>query len=185
METLQKWFHCGGLFFCLTNFLSRRNGRPGSDVETYNGWHTGHVSAASLTVLHKDVDLTGLKPDGGIYPDNAAWPGRVRRCHRWTAEWMTDFYVSDSRAFFLLDVNTNQSRTAAPREPTARSTEPSLFMSIVPWMLRPKYCRPGAKSTAAILWETDTGRDLSKPGSLTATKTSIEHPYVWLMQHMR
>lgn len=51
--------------------------------------------------------------------------------------------------------NTNQRRTAAPREPTAKSTEPSLFMSIVPWILRPKYCRPGAKSAAAILWETE------------------------------
>lgn len=64
--------------------------------------------------------------------------------------------------FFQPAVNTNHSRTAAPREPTARSTEPSLFMSIVPWMLRPKYCSPGAKSTAAILWERHAGGDPSE-----------------------
>lgn len=32
-------------------------------------------------------------------------------------------------------------------------------MSIVPWMLRPKYCRPGAKSAAAILWGASGRRD--------------------------
>lgn len=32
-------------------------------------------------------------------------------------------------------------------------------MSIVPWMLRPKYCRPGAKSAAAILWRASGRRD--------------------------
>lgn len=64
--------------------------------------------------------------------------------------------------YYFSGWNTNQRRTAAPREPTARSTEPSLFMSIVPWILRPKYCRPGAKSAAAILWKTERGRNLSK-----------------------
>lgn len=62
----------------------------------------------------------------------------------------------------LTEWNTNQRRIAAPRDPTARSTKPSLFMSIVPWILRPKYSRPGARSAAAILWETDRGGDLSK-----------------------
>lgn len=77
-------------------------------------------------------------------------------------EWLTFIFLT---AVFFTGWNTNQRRIAAPREPTARSTEPSLFMSIVPWILRPKYCRPGAKSAAAILWETDRRRDLSERGS--------------------
>lgn len=66
-------------FSWLTDFLSRRNGRPGCHVETHDGWHAGHVFATSLTVLHKDVDLTGLKPDGGVYPDDTPWPARLKR----------------------------------------------------------------------------------------------------------
>lgn len=132
-------------FDWLTNFLSRRNGCPGCHVETHDGWHAGHVFATSLTVLHKDVDLTGLKPDGGINPDDTPWPVRLK-CY-----WMT-FVVPMAVLCFLSGQNTYQRRTTAPREPTARSTDPSLFMSITPWMLRPKYCRPGAKSAAAILW---------------------------------
>lgn len=71
-------------FYWLTDFLSRRNGRPGSDVEAHDGWHAGHVFATSLTVLHKDVDLTRLKPDYGIYPDDAPRPARLK-CY-----WMND-----------------------------------------------------------------------------------------------
>lgn len=148
-------------FYWLTNFLCRRKGCPGSDVEAYNGWHAGHIFASSLTVLHEDVDLTGFKPNSGIYPDNAPWPVRSRKTSRknkWMNGWLQLFWQQR----FSTGWNTNQRRTAAPREPTARSTEPSSFISIVPWILRPKYCRPGAKSAAAILWDTQRGKGLSE-----------------------
>lgn len=50
---------------------------------------------------------------------------------------------------------TNHKITALPRPPTARSTSPSSLRSSSPWMLQPKYWRPGASSEAAILWGTE------------------------------
>lgn len=69
-------------FYWLTNFLCGEDGCPGSDVETYYSWHTGHVFATSLTVLHKDVDLTGLEPYIDVYPDDTLWPVRAWKCYR-------------------------------------------------------------------------------------------------------
>lgn len=47
----------------------------------------------------------------------------------------------------------HHSTTALPSEPTAKSTSPSSFRSSCPWMLHPKYIRPGARSAAAIRWK--------------------------------
>lgn len=60
------------MFFSLTDFLRGGDGRPGSDVETHDGRHAGHVFAAALTVLHENVDLAGLEPDAGVDPQDAA-----------------------------------------------------------------------------------------------------------------
>lgn len=65
-------------FYWLTDFLSRRDGRPGGGVEAHDGWHAGHIFATSLTVLHKDVDLAGFEPDGGVNPDDAPWPAGLK-----------------------------------------------------------------------------------------------------------
>lgn len=83
-------------YYWLTDFLSRRNGCPGSDVEAHDGWHAGHIFATSLTVLHEDVDLTRLKPDCGINPDDAPWPARLK-CY-----WMNDrLWLSPWQCFFF------------------------------------------------------------------------------------
>lgn len=110
------------------------------------------VNNISRSLRFKDSS-ENMAPATGKHP-----AGRKRMLYN---NWLNVFIDVSHLFFFLLTTglftgwNTNQRRTTAPREPTARSTKSSSFMSIVPWILRPKYCKPGAKSAAAILWKTD------------------------------